>query len=169
MPTGIDELDRVLGGGLVPGAAITRCAMGAAFMIFTALHVHQGQGMLELHFGVFVLHAVLMVLWVVVPFELRTSGLDAQGQVVALDFDARAADVDLIVTDVVMPGLSGPALTELLRRRRPDMKALFVSGYADELDLKSVGQARTAHLQKPVTRGNLLAEVSALIHGPAQH
>ncbi len=45
---------------MAPGAAITRCAMGAAFMIFTALHVHQGQGMLELHFGVFVLLAVLL-------------------------------------------------------------------------------------------------------------
>ena len=45
---------------LVPGSAITRCAMGAAFMIFTALHIHQGHGMLELHFGVFVLLAVLL-------------------------------------------------------------------------------------------------------------
>ncbi|MBX9962030.1 MAG: hypothetical protein K2Y35_03180 [Burkholderiales bacterium] len=45
---------------LVPGSAITRCAMGAAFMIFTALHIHQSHGMLELHFGVFVLLAVLL-------------------------------------------------------------------------------------------------------------
>jgi len=45
---------------LVPGSAITRCAMGAAFMIFTALHIHQGHGMLELHFGVFVLLAMLL-------------------------------------------------------------------------------------------------------------
>jgi two-component system cell cycle sensor histidine kinase/response regulator CckA len=104
---------------------------------------------------------------------LRHGGYDVveatNGRDAVVAFDARAADVDLIVTDVVMPGLSGPALTELLRRRRPDMKALFVSGYAEEFDLRFVGQARTAHLVKPVTRGNLLAEVTALIHGPAQH
>jgi methyl-accepting chemotaxis protein len=45
---------------MAPGSALTRCAMGAAFMIFTGLHVHQGHGMLELHFGVFVLLAVLL-------------------------------------------------------------------------------------------------------------
>ncbi|MBX9630170.1 MAG: methyl-accepting chemotaxis protein [Burkholderiales bacterium] len=45
---------------MAPGSVITRCAMGAAFMIFTALHIHQSHGMLELHFGVFVLLAVLL-------------------------------------------------------------------------------------------------------------
>ena len=45
---------------LAPGGAVTRCAMGAAFMIFTALNIHQSHGMLDLHFGVFVLLAVLL-------------------------------------------------------------------------------------------------------------
>ncbi|MCW5624601.1 MAG: methyl-accepting chemotaxis protein [Burkholderiales bacterium] len=45
---------------LAPGSVVTRCAMGAAFMVFTALHIHQSHGMLELHFGVFVLLAVLL-------------------------------------------------------------------------------------------------------------
>jgi methyl-accepting chemotaxis protein len=42
------------------GSAVTRVALGAAFMVMTALHIHQGHGMLELHFGVFVLLAVLL-------------------------------------------------------------------------------------------------------------
>lgn len=42
------------------GALITRLYMAAAFMAFTALHVHQGHGMIELHFGFFVLLAILI-------------------------------------------------------------------------------------------------------------
>jgi methyl-accepting chemotaxis protein len=43
-----------------PGKAITRLYMAAAFMVMTALHIHQGHGMIELHFGIFVLLAVLL-------------------------------------------------------------------------------------------------------------
>jgi methyl-accepting chemotaxis protein len=42
------------------GAALTRCAIAAALMIFSALHIHQGHGMIELHFGIFVLLAFLL-------------------------------------------------------------------------------------------------------------
>jgi methyl-accepting chemotaxis protein len=45
---------------MLPGSVITRCAVGAAFMVLTALHIHQAHGMLELHFGVFVLLALLL-------------------------------------------------------------------------------------------------------------
>lgn len=44
---------------LVPGRLIVRLAYGVGFMAMTALHVHQGQGLIELHFGFFVLLAVL--------------------------------------------------------------------------------------------------------------
>ncbi|WP_108126086.1 methyl-accepting chemotaxis protein [Saccharospirillum mangrovi] len=44
---------------LVPGRLIVRLAFGIGFMAMTALHVHQGQGLIELHFGFFVLLAVL--------------------------------------------------------------------------------------------------------------
>ena len=44
---------------LVPGRQIVRLAYGVGFMAMTALHVHQGQGLIELHFGFFVLLAVL--------------------------------------------------------------------------------------------------------------
>lgn len=39
---------------------LTRCAYGASFMVFSALHIHQGMGMTEIHFGIFVLLAVLI-------------------------------------------------------------------------------------------------------------
>jgi methyl-accepting chemotaxis protein len=43
-----------------PGALVTRCAIAAALMIFTALHIHQVHGMIEMHFGVFVLLAFVL-------------------------------------------------------------------------------------------------------------
>ena len=43
-----------------PGARLTRAASGISFMLFTALHIHQSQGMIEMHFGVFVLLAILL-------------------------------------------------------------------------------------------------------------
>ncbi len=44
-----------------PGALVTRCAIAAALMVMTALAIHQAHGMLELHFGVFVLLAFLLI------------------------------------------------------------------------------------------------------------
>jgi methyl-accepting chemotaxis protein len=43
-----------------PGALVTRCAIAAALMVFTALHIDQVHGMIEMHFGVFVLLAFLL-------------------------------------------------------------------------------------------------------------
>ena len=45
---------------LLPGSLTTRLTNGAVFMVMTALHIHQGHGMISLHFGVFVLLAVLL-------------------------------------------------------------------------------------------------------------
>ena len=40
--------------------------------------------------------------------------------------------IDLLLTDVVMPGVSGPELTRLLVERRPSLKVIYMSGYTDE-------------------------------------
>ncbi|MDB6061874.1 MAG: methyl-accepting chemotaxis protein [Verrucomicrobiaceae bacterium] len=45
---------------LAPGTVLSRCAFAAGFMVFTALHVQQSDGMVEMHFGVFVLLAILL-------------------------------------------------------------------------------------------------------------
>ena len=44
----------------LPGALVTRCTIAAVLMIMTALHIHQAHGMIEMHFGVFVLLAFLL-------------------------------------------------------------------------------------------------------------
>ena len=43
-----------------PGSRLTRIASGTAFMSFTARHIHQSHGMIEMHFGVFVVLAILL-------------------------------------------------------------------------------------------------------------
>ena len=47
--------------------------------------------------------------------------------------EAHAEPVDLLVTDVMMPGIGGRELYQYLSSRHPDMKVLFVSGYTDEV------------------------------------
>jgi PAS domain S-box-containing protein len=50
----------------------------------------------------------------------------------ALDVCTAAARVDLLLTDIVMPGLRGPELVEKIRQRRPEMRVVYLSGYAEE-------------------------------------
>ncbi len=77
--------------------------------------------------------------------------------------DREPAPVDLVVTDVVMPYTGGPALVERLRARLPDIPVLYLSGYALDTELADDATAETAHLQKPLTRSALLAEVASLL------
>lgn len=69
--------------------------------------------------------------------------------------------IDLLLTDVVMPGLSGQELARLARDRWPEIRVLYTSGYSgDELDgLLKDG----AFLQKPFTPTELMAKVQKLI------
>ena len=71
-----------------------------------------------------------------------------------------AAPIDLLITDVVMPGLSGPEVAEQLRRYHPAMRTLFLSGYASHVALPEyVTSEPGAFLQKPFTVDALMAKV----------
>jgi two-component system cell cycle sensor histidine kinase/response regulator CckA len=60
--------------------------------------------------------------------------------------------IDLMVTDAVMPGMSGGQVAELLADSRREMKVLFVSGYAQRLvQNHQIMDAHTNFLQKPFT------------------
>ena len=50
----------------------------------------------------------------------------------ALALCEHAPSIDVLLTDVVMPGASGPELTRQLVQRRPDLKAIYMSGYTDD-------------------------------------
>ncbi|MGA9527313.1 MAG: PAS domain S-box protein [Terriglobales bacterium] len=68
--------------------------------------------------------------------------------------------IDVVLTDVVMRGMSGPELTHELLRRQPDLKVVYMSGYTGELIAQN-GDAKEgiAMLDKPFTRSALLKTI----------
>jgi two-component system cell cycle sensor histidine kinase/response regulator CckA len=81
-------------------------------------------------------------------------------------FGKRSADVDLLVTDVVMPEMSGPALAQRLIGLRPDLQVLFISGYADmsrQPDAGADGNENVSFLSKPFQATSLTARVGQLL------
>ena len=84
-------------------------------------------------------------------------------QALALARD-HARSIDLLVTDVVMPGLSGPMLAERLRHEIGDLPVLLVTGYAPkDIEPADVTGADTEWLQKPFTPSALVERVQALL------
>jgi PAS domain S-box-containing protein len=72
--------------------------------------------------------------------------------------------IDLLVTDVVMPGMNGRQLAEQLERARPGIHVLFVSGYTDDaVLLKGVSLDERTFLQKPFTSLALARRVRAVL------
>jgi two-component system, cell cycle sensor histidine kinase and response regulator CckA len=68
--------------------------------------------------------------------------------------------IDLLITDVVMPGTSGPELARRLRAHRPGLRVLCMSGYPESADPRIGGEAGwNAWLQKPFTPAGLMAKV----------
>jgi two-component system cell cycle sensor histidine kinase/response regulator CckA len=68
--------------------------------------------------------------------------------------------VDLVVSDVVMPEMDGPTLLKTMRSRNPDLKIIFVSGYAEDAFEKSLPENQQfAFLPKPFTLSQLVAAV----------
>ena len=86
----------------------------------------------------------------------------SDGQEALEAFERQAEAIDVVMTDVVMPNVSGPALASALRARRPDVKVLYVSGYTEQLELGGP-EPNTTHLPKPVTRGALLKHLALLL------
>ncbi|MEZ0497876.1 ATP-binding protein [Sphingomonas sp. IW22] len=68
------------------------------------------------------------------------------------------ASVDLVLSDVVMPGRTGPEVVAALRAERPALKALFVTGFASDLDEGALGGEHV--LRKPFTLAALEAAVA---------
>jgi signal transduction histidine kinase/ActR/RegA family two-component response regulator len=73
--------------------------------------------------------------------------------------------IHLLVTDVVMPKMRGPELAERLKRVRPDMKVVYMSGYLDQNEggVQCVGNSE--YLQKPFSRDLLVYRVGAALRG----
>jgi len=70
-------------------------------------------------------------------------------------------EVDLLITDMVMPGMSGPELVRQAVARRPDLPVLYVSGYGDSASHEIPGP----HLLKPFTHESLACKVREALAG----
>jgi two-component system, cell cycle sensor histidine kinase and response regulator CckA len=78
--------------------------------------------------------------------------------------DAELGRTELLVTDVVMPGMDGHALAEELVRRKPTLKVLYLSGYTqDVISERGVLEAGLNFLSKPFTGTALLTKVRAVL------
>ena len=74
--------------------------------------------------------------------------------------ERHSGTIDLVVSDVVMPEMDGPALLKELRQRRPQLRIIFVSGYAEEAFAKSLPEGgQFEFLPKPFTLKQLIAKV----------
>ena len=71
--------------------------------------------------------------------------------------------IDLMLSDVVMPGINGPTLAKRLAPLRPQMKVLFMSGYPDEAFREFMGQAAFELIDKPFSTGALTQRVRAVL------
>jgi signal transduction histidine kinase/CheY-like chemotaxis protein len=96
--------------------------------------------------------------------------LEAGNGVEAIErIDGHDGSIDLVVSDVVMPEMDGPALLKELRKRSPNLKIIFVSGYAEEAFAKSLPDGgQFEFLAKPFTLKQLIAKVKDTMAEGAQ-
>ena len=101
---------------------------------------------------------------------LRRQGydvLEAASAEEALALEEKDADdIDLVVTDIVMPGLSGTELTQRMKDLRPRVKVLFMSGHTDHVQLRhELHKPGVDFLQKPFTSHSLGRKVREVLDG----
>ena len=99
---------------------------------------------------------------------LQMSGyevLAAQDGVEGMAISAgRREPIDLLLTDVLMPQMSGPELAGLIRANRPETRVLFMSGYSEQI--RGLLDDNAAFIQKPFTLGALTAKVREVLDSP---
>ena len=79
---------------------------------------------------------------------------------------SHADPIHLLITDVVMPGLSGHELVQQLQPARPALKVLYLSGYAQDAFSPRTTDAQKTFLQKPFTLQSLSRKVREILgHG----
>ena len=104
---------------------------------------------------------------------LKTTGYDvyeAESGEEALEvLDRIENKIDLLISDVVMPEMDGPALLIKVRERLPDLKVIFVSGYAEENVRKDIADDRSVEfLAKPYSLDQINSKVKEVLSTPGR-
>ncbi|HZC24437.1 MAG TPA: response regulator [Candidatus Binatia bacterium] len=99
---------------------------------------------------------------------LRAAGYRvlAAGDSVAADrrYDEFGTEIDLLLTDMILPGENGAELATRMREQNPGLKVLFVTGYADQIAvLRNAGEE---YLLKPFCKEALVRKVGELMEEP---
>lgn len=71
--------------------------------------------------------------------------------------------IDLMITDIIMPGMTGMELAGQMKELRPEMRVIFMSGYADYSGEKPASDGSAVTLQKPFTRTQLTQTVHQIL------
>jgi signal transduction histidine kinase/ActR/RegA family two-component response regulator len=101
---------------------------------------------------------------------LRDAGFEvfeAESGAEALRFAEERGSPDLLVTDVMMPRMSGPDLVMRMRERRPSLPVLFVSGCSDAAERCQVIAQGAPVLEKPFSQKELVERVRAMLLAPS--
>ena len=101
--------------------------------------------------------------------ELGYRVLEASDAEEALELARDATTIDLLFVDIVMPGgMNGKQLAEVLRRRIPDLRVLYTSGYTENAIVHQGKLDPGTHLlNKPYTRADLLRMIRAVLTEPS--
>ena len=78
--------------------------------------------------------------------------------------DAHPGNVDLLLTDLIMPGMTGRMLADALSSRRPYITVVFISGYVDD-SRSSLTEEGLHYIKKPVTAAKLIEKISEALFG----
>ncbi len=82
--------------------------------------------------------------------------------------DEHSGVIDLLLTDMVMPGMSGPELAREITARRPSLKVLYMSGYTEYAVVdQGVLEKVQSFIWKPFTNAALAQKVREVLDGPA--
>lgn len=93
--------------------------------------------------------------------------LSAEDATVALKvYEASTRPIDLVMTDMILPGRTGRQLAEDLRQRSPSLKVLVTSGYSSGAFSAGDPQSRTYFLAKPYSRRALVAKIEEMFVTP---
>jgi PAS domain S-box-containing protein len=106
---------------------------------------------------------------VIVSAVLRRRGytvVEASGARMACEIFAERHDIDLLLTDVVMPDMNGPALAQRLIGIRPELRVLFISGYADMPTPPGGDNPNVGFLSKPFQASVLTSRVAQMLARP---
>jgi PAS domain S-box-containing protein len=105
----------------------------------------------------------------IVSAVLRRQGyqvLETSGARMACEIFAERQDIDLLLTDVIMPDMNGPALAQRLIGLRPELRVLFMSGYADMTSPPGGDSPNVGFLSKPFQASALTARVAQMLARP---